>query len=731
MKNFLFFITFIFVGAFSFSVNAQNWIWVKGGINGASGNMTNWGIATDAIGNVFEVGEFQGTIMFGTDTLSAYVGSWMIYNSYLVKYSPNGNVLWAVCSNIHGSESASILSVASDSIGNSYITGSCTDTIRFGTSVFNPGVSGFFIAKFDPNGNILWLKGAGSSGYKSWGQSITVDHKGNIYVTGDYEDVFTLGSYSFPSPVPLTADVFIAKYDPNGNVIWVKNATTPNNIAQTWNHNFAMESITTDELNNVYVAGYAQDTIIFGSYILKSGGLGSNDVFLVKYDSNGNLQWATNGTMPSKYCNVSHNGGAGEEVVTVATDLANNIYITGGYVDTISFGQYSFFNGNYDGTAFLVKYNPSGGVIWAKGAIPSSTTPGCYSIGRSVSADKWGHLYWSGSFECSLNFAGVTIGTSSSHDAFLMKLDTSGNVICESNINTYALDQFVVADPIAPDVYFSSIADQTPTYFGNVSLSSSGLGFDFSYMTKWKCDSLSCKIYPTITGNTTICAGQNTTLSSASNSSSIWNNGSTSSSIMVQPTTATTYTLYVSDGICAGDTVITVYVNSNHNATTSDNVTIFPSQSAILTANGGINYLWNSGETTTAITVAPSVTTIYCVIVADINNCIDSACATVFVESPCDTAGTFFFPNAFSPNNDGDNDALKIYYKEKDCIATLHLIIYDRRGEQVFETTDKNFAWDGSFPKKPLNTQVLAYQLTVKFTDGKAINRKGNISLVR
>ena len=123
----------------------------------------------------------------------------------------------------------------------------------------------------------------------------------------------------------------------------------------------------------------------------------------------------------------------------------------------------------------------------------------------------------------------------------------------------------------------------------------------------------------------------------------------------------------------------------------------------------------------------------YCVIVTDtsINRCTDTACATVFVESPCDTAGTFFFPNAFSPNNDGDNDALKIYYKEKDCIATLHLIIYDRWGEQVFETTDKNFSWDGTYPNKILNTQVLAYHLTVGFTNSKSINRKGNISLVR
>ena len=124
-------------------------------------------------------------------------------------------------------------------------------------------------------------------------------------------------------------------------------------------------------------------------------------------------------------------------------------------------------------------------------------------------------------------------------------------------------------------------------------------------------------------------------------------------------------------------------------------------------------------------------TIIYCVTVRDTNNCKDSLCATVFIESPCDTAGTFFFPNAFSPNNDGDNDNLKIYYREMDCITTLHLIIYDRWGEMVFETTDKKFSWNGTYPSKILNTQVLVFNLAVGFIDGKAINRKGNISLVR
>ena len=52
-------------------------------------------------------------------------------------------------------------------------------------------------------------------------------------------------------------------------------------------------------------------------------------------------------------------------------------------------------------------------------------------------------------------------------------------------------------------------------------------------------------------------------------------------------------------------------------------------------------------------------------------------------------------------------------------------------GENIFEAADKNFQWDGKFNNSMVRSKVLAYYLSVKFTDGNAINRKGNISLVR
>jgi gliding motility-associated-like protein len=228
-----------------------------------------------------------------------------------------------------------------------------------------------------------------------------------------------------------------------------------------------------------------------------------------------------------------------------------------------------------------------------------------------------------------------------------------------------------------------------------------------------------------------ICAGTTTSLAATGGISYLWSNGAASSSICISPTTNTTYSVYVSNGFCTDDTSITLIVTPNPIATISSSIIIFPGQVATLGATGGENYLWSNGETTDSIMVSPAITTIYCVTVTDANNCNDTACVRVDVKSPCDTAGTFFLPNAFSPNGDGENDFLQIYYRNMDCIRSLHLSIYDRWGEKVYETSDPNFQWDGKYRGETENTKVLTYSLFVQFTDDKQMDRKGNVSLVK
>ncbi|MEX2483540.1 MAG: CotH kinase family protein [Brumimicrobium sp.] len=86
-------------------------------------------------------------------------------------------------------------------------------------------------------------------------------------------------------------------------------------------------------------------------------------------------------------------------------------------------------------------------------------------------------------------------------------------------------------------------------------------------------------------------------------------------------------------------------------------------------------------------------------------------------------------PNAFSPNGDGHNDFFS--GKIGDNVSGLSILIYDRWGNEVFESTELNFKWDGQYKGRLLNTGVYAYSLEINYTDGTKETKSGNITLIR
>lgn len=233
--------------------------------------------------------------------------------------------------------------------------------------------------------------------------------------------------------------------------------------------------------------------------------------------------------------------------------------------------------------------------------------------------------------------------------------------------------------------------------------------------------------------NSTICAGQTALLSASGGSMYVWSNGSTGVSISVSPTSNTTYTVIVSSGSCSDTVFATVLVGQSPVAEAWDNVTITAGSTITLAASGGGNYLWSNGATDSLISVSPVVTTVYCVTVSYINGCYDTACVTAFIEkTDCGYADDqLFVPDAFSPNADGKNDKLGVYYPDISCIKELIFIVYDRWGEKVFEAADISVLWDGTYKSKPMNTAVFVYYMQMKFVNGNEVVRKGNISLIR
>lgn len=130
----------------------------------------------------------------------------------------------------------------------------------------------------------------------------------------------------------------------------------------------------------------------------------------------------------------------------------------------------------------------------------------------------------------------------------------------------------------------------------------------------------------------TICAGEEVTLTATGGTIYLWDTGDTTPDLVVSPTVTTTYTVTVEDDYGYTDTdSVTVTVNETPNITVSNDVAIFEGETVTLTASGGDNYQWNTGETTASITVTPSVTTTYTVISTAVGGCADIEQVTVTI----------------------------------------------------------------------------------------------------
>ncbi|MEP7169887.1 MAG: gliding motility-associated C-terminal domain-containing protein, partial [Bacteroidota bacterium] len=87
-----------------------------------------------------------------------------------------------------------------------------------------------------------------------------------------------------------------------------------------------------------------------------------------------------------------------------------------------------------------------------------------------------------------------------------------------------------------------------------------------------------------------------------------------------------------------------------------------------------------------------------------------------------------FIPNAFTPNDDGNNDIL---YVRGNLIRELLLRIYDRWGEKVFETNIPGTGWNGTYNGKPVQPGVYDYYLDATCYNNEKFFKKGNVTVIK
>ncbi|MDJ0533966.1 MAG: SBBP repeat-containing protein [Xenococcaceae cyanobacterium MO_207.B15] len=342
----------------------------------------SYGIDTDTAGNIYLLSRTNGRLAGA----NAGIGNDVV----LSKYNRRGSRQWQIQFGSPGNDNP-FVDPRVDSSGNVLIAGYTNDDlggINADTEI--PPSADAWIAKYDSNGNQLWIEQFGTDeGDETFG--LDIDSEDNIYTTG-----WTRGNLGAPNNLnpdgEVTYDIWLAKYDTDGNQEWIEQFGT-NTFDWSWD-------VATDLNDDIYITGWT-----LGS--LEGSNAGSYDIWLAKYDSDGNQLW------------IDQFGTTGDDAALgIDVDELGNYYLTG-YTDGDLTGEGNA--GSYD--AWVAKYDSDGNQLWIQ-QFGSSELDNAYEV--SVSGDN---VFVTGVTEGSLGSTNAGsydawIGRFSATDGTLLEFDS-------------------------------------------------------------------------------------------------------------------------------------------------------------------------------------------------------------------------------------------------------------------------------------------------------------------
>jgi hypothetical protein len=610
---------------------------------GGAGYDTGFGIACDTSGNVYVTGRFRNTVTFGTFTLTSYD----VDDFFLAKYDSNGNCLWVY----HPVSTSSDYgwSLAVDPAGNSYVTGYYTGNITFTPLATMSAPSGFniLLTKINTSGTPVWATQSTGT-FQNQGYSIAIDNSGNSYITGYFTNTTTFGTHSVTSNG--SRDIFVAKYDNNGVAQWAHSA---GGVSDDYGI-----GVCTDNLGNAYVTGYFRNTINFGSGSISS--VGADDMFLVKYNPAGTALWTVRG-----------GGASNDRGGSVSCDQYNNVYVTGFYYSNATFGSFNLPTGGFN-ELFVLRYTSNGVIQLAKNVNGPN-----YEEGYCVFNDKRGSTYVSGMFGSTTSFGGIPMTSLGTHDFFVSRFsmtdarDTVNNLspgnytATVTDFNGCTSSASVVITQPQPIVVTPSLIN--PACNGGTGSTTLAIsGGTPSYSTNWGSTNPNALAAGTYSVTVTDAGGCDTTISititqppaitatvsalppTCSNNcngsisvlpsggtpgySYLWSNGNVNDSISglcegsfsVTVTDASSCSSTFSTMIIAPTAIVPDLTAINESCMNSCNGSIVASISG---GSPGYSYLWNNGFTSSGIYSLCAGN--YSVTITDANSCVISASATI------------------------------------------------------------------------------------------------------
>lgn len=296
-----------------------------------------------------------------------------------------------------------VTDMKTDITGNIYVCGSFSGTINLdNVTLTSAGDKDVFVAKLNSSGTVLWAKQGGGI-YEDQATALTLDASGNVYVGGKYST-----SATFNGNTINNASSFLLNYSTSGTFGWVKNVTSASSIDDiTLNGGF------------LYLTGNMN-----GGNTFESIKLGTDyeyySSYLAKYTIDGKINSAIGIKNSSSYKKMTIDNSSNISIFTV---FYGKIFLNNDTISSI---------GGDD--LIVINYSPSLTLNWYKTGGGSG-----YDYAKDITTDASGNVYVLGTVQSSATFSGITINTTGNDGYFMAKYSNTGNLAW---VNSYGTANF-------------------------------------------------------------------------------------------------------------------------------------------------------------------------------------------------------------------------------------------------------------------------------------------------
>lgn len=539
-------------------------------------------------------------------------------DAFVLKFNTTGARVWGTYFGGTGDDYG--LGVAFDASSNLiYLTGQTTTSVSaiIASVGAHQSVLGGGTDAFITNFNI-------TTGLRNWstyyggaandiGQECNLTAAGEVYMCGSTTSsvaISTAGAHQTAfSGVGSLTDGFLVKFSNVGLRQWgTYYGGTSTDIAY---------AVSVDASNNVFIVGETTSSGNIASAGAYKTTIGATDGFLAKFNATGVRQFGT-------YVGET----AADRLYTCATDASGNIFVGGeaaASAGTLNITPGNFQNTNGGGAdSYIAKFSNTGGFLLGTFYGGNGND---YAYGMDVLGSE---VFLTGSTTSTMNIVSSgahQITKGSATDAFISKLrDCAGTfsssitntTVCQGQpatigvggigITSYSWNTGATTASISPSPMGTTI------YTVTANTATAGCSYQSVFTV-----SVNLPPIGSVSGNTTICSGNSTTLTATGTGTGTifysWNTGPITPTIALSPTTTTTYSVnvYYSATGCGTLIPVTISVTPNPTINIAGSTTICSGGTTTLTASGASSYTWNTGPTTNSIAVSPTITTSYTV----------------------------------------------------------------------------------------------------------------------